>query len=99
VRTRFVSSGNPATDKALAALHEAMPDLSVFDGARLIEDVALSSGVQKRVSHGLRRKYRGFIPVGLSAAATIIDDKSKSDRDVYLYLTASANTTISLVVF
>jgi hypothetical protein len=88
-----------ATSKALDDLRASIPDLEVLDGARLVEGVVLTSGVQKRIAHGLGRKYRGFLPCSISAAATFIDDKTKPDRDTYLYLTSSANTTISLVVF
>lgn len=95
--TKFVSSGDEATDKALAALQKQIPDLGVFEGARLIESTVSTS---TRVVHGLRRKYRGFLVVGLSTAAIITDDRTRGDTDTYLYLTASTGTpSVRLIVF
>lgn len=94
----FVSSGDAATDKALQAVKTTLPDLSVFEGARLVE-ANLTAGTPLRVTHGLRRKYRGFIVVGLSAPAIITDDRTKTDINVFLYLTASVTAAVRLVVF
>ncbi len=94
------SSGSVDTDKAIRAVAAAIPDLAVFAGARELGPIALVAGVQKRVPHGLKRKYRGFLLSGLSAVATITDARTKSDTDTYLYLTATgANATVHLVVF
>ena len=95
---RFVSSGDEATDKALQALQKTIPDLSVFEGARLVE-ATLTAGTPLRITHGLKRKYRGFLVAGSSVAATFSDDRTKPDIDTYVYLTASAGTSVRIVVF
>lgn len=96
---KTTSVDDPTTDRALSEIRDSIADVSVFEGARLVGPVVLVSGTQKRVTHGLGRKYRGFFVVRKSAVADLIDDGSKTDRDTYLYLTANGNTTVSLVVF
>ncbi len=96
---RPTSVDDPTVNKALSEIRDAVPDVAVFDGARLIKDIVLASGVTKRVVHGLGRKYRGRIIARQSTNAYLIDDYTRTDTDTYIYLTASANTTVSLVVF
>lgn len=99
IKIRPVKTDDPVINKALDEIRDGLPDVEAFAGARQINKIVLVSGVQKRVAHGLGRKYRGRLIVSQSAAAHITDDLTKTDLDKYLYLTASANTTINLVVF
>lgn len=99
---RFVSAGDPAVDKAIQVATAA--PASPLDGIRLVENVVLVDGVTKRISHGLRRKLRGWIVVRTStsdALAALHDEQAThSDTDVYLYLRANGySPTVSLLVF
>jgi hypothetical protein len=93
-----------AVDKAIASVHAAIPTLSVFDGARLLADVPLVSGVTKRIPHGLGRKLRGYLVVRTSTGAALgylCDEQSThTDTATYLYLRAEGySPTVSLIVF
>lgn len=97
---KFISSGDVTSDKAIQGAIDAIPDLTAIEGIRQLSPVALTDGVVKRLVHGLGRKYRGFILVGLSAAATVTDDQTKTDTDTYLYLTPhGASPTVRVLVY
>ncbi len=88
------------TQRAIDLVKNAVPDLDVIAGLRSLGSIALVDGVQKRVAHGLGRKYRGRVVVTQSAAAHILDDTGKSDTATYIYLTASGGSpTVTLLVF
>jgi hypothetical protein len=65
---------------------------------RGFSDIALTSGVAKKVSHGLGRIPKGWIITDMDAAAIVIRSSS-TERNKYLTLTASADTTISLWIY
>jgi len=68
----------------------------ILDGV-LLESVALVTGANK-IEHKLDRKYVGYIVVRNNSTATVYDSSS-IETDVYVTLTASAPTTVSLWVF
>ena len=95
---RFVSSGSVEVDRALMALQATFPDLSVFEGVRGLS--ATLSTTPLRIATGLKRKYRGFLVIGLSTPAIITDDLTQPDLDTYIHLTASTGTPeVRLLVF
>ena len=101
---RFVSSGSVEVDRALIALQATFPDLSVFEGVRQLDGIALEDGVTRRIAHGLGRKLRGWLVVRISSGdplSALYDEQSMhNDTDKYLYLRADGFApTLSLLVF
>lgn len=65
----------------------------------LLTNIKLGSGVNT-IDHLLQRELRGWIIVGINAAATIFDvQASNQSPQLTLKLNSSAPCTISLVVF
>ena len=68
----------------------------LVDGV-LLTDQELSRAATNYVAHGLGRTPQGWIIVRINAAATVYEAQDPDDR--YLYLTTSADATVSLWVF
>jgi hypothetical protein len=104
-RLKPVRTKDATTTRALRSVADQMPDVSVFDGCRLVESVALESGVTKRIPHGLGRRLRGWLIVRIDSGAAlgyVYDEQSTnaSTSDTFLYLRAEGySPTVSLLVF
>jgi hypothetical protein len=96
---------DPTTARALRSVADLMPNVSVFDGCRLIEGVELESGVTKRIAHGLGRRLRGWLVVRIDSGTALgfmYDEQADnaSLSDTFLFLRAEGySPTISLLVF
>jgi hypothetical protein len=67
---------------------------------RLINDVALITGITNKVEHGLQRDVLGYIVVKRGANAVVWDGEAiNTMRSSFLNLLCSANVTVSLWVF
>lgn len=70
----------------------------IIDG-RLLEDLSLETTATD-VPHGLGRAIRGYLPVKLSASATIFDDEaSNTNKSEFVRLKASGTVTATVWVF
>ena len=68
---------------------------------RLISDIEFVAGATKEVSHGLGRKYQGYIVVSVNAKAVIqVDDTRNNNKAQFLALQSfGTDCTASLWVF
>ena len=68
---------------------------------RLIPDIEFAASATKEVSHGLGRKYQGYIVVSINANATIqVDDTRNNNKSQFLALKSQGTAcTASLWVF
>jgi len=68
---------------------------------RLIPDIEFVAGTTKEVSHGLGRKYQGYIVVSVNAKAVIqVDDTRNNNKAQFLALQSfGTDCTASLWVF
>lgn len=84
---------------ACAVVFRDIVSKEVLDG-RLIENIAITTGTEKTINHGLGRAIRGWIVTRTSAGATVWDSQSNNTTPrATLVLNASANVTISIWVF
>lgn len=66
----------------------------------LLEDLALSAGVENLVEHGLGRRFRGWFIADVDAGATIWRvSASTANLSRYLPLATSTAATVALWVF
>lgn len=81
----------------VAATLDPLLNLELLDG-RLISNVALVSGADTLVNHGLGRAPLGWIVAGQDANAVIWETASPAPNKV-LSLRASATVTANLIIF
>lgn len=94
---RKINTTDEALNKVQANVESAITPVlqcKLLDG-HILSDLELVSG-SNRIEHKLGRTLIGYFPVRQSNASTIYDT---SIDDKFLYLTASANITVSLWVF
>lgn len=105
VLSKSPSSGDNGVDKAVGELRRVIDGMrSPLSGARILEDVELTSGTTARIPHGLGRRLRGWIVVRTNEGATLgsLHDEQADHTDTakFLYLRAEGySPTVSLLVF
>lgn len=71
----------------------------IIDGI-LIRDIDLTTGSVNIIQHGLGRNVIGWILVSNSTGCIIWDSQAtNTDKDKFIYLNSSANTTASIWIF
>lgn len=101
---KSINTGDARVDRALDDIRDSLVP-GLFDGARLLRKVALTSGVTKRIPHGLGSPIKGYFIVGArtgNAALYLTDehDGRHGDTDKFAYIKANgASATLDLVVF
>lgn len=65
----------------------------------ILNNISITTGVNY-INHLLGRKLQGWIIIGITDVASIVDDQANnSNSDKTLLLLSTANTTINLYVF
>lgn len=71
----------------------------ILEGS-FLQNIALTTGVTNKVSHGLQRPVNGYIVVKKSADSVVYDSElTNTNKGVFLELLCSADTIVSLWVF
>jgi hypothetical protein len=106
VLSKTAAVDDVGTNKALGDLKRQLDaKRSIMDGARILEDVALTTGSWARIAHGLGRRPRGYFVARTVAApgaayAVYDDNNNRTDGDRFLYLrTVGSDVTVDLVAY
>ncbi len=106
VLVKAPAAGQTNTDKALDNLRRVVDSKrTILDGARVLEDVVLTTTAFTRIAHGLGRRPQGYflarVKTAPGAAFSLYDDNdNRTDADRFLYLrTVGASVTANVVVY
>lgn len=100
-RVTPVQVDDPQVAKAIDAVRSAILP-NIFSDARALEDVQFTSGVTKRLAHGLGRKPQGYMIARIDRGAAMAyhydEQRQHADTSIYLYLRFEGISPIATIV-
>tara|TARA_R110002020_G_scaffold82627_8_gene204961 strand:+ start:908 stop:1258 length:351 start_codon:yes stop_codon:yes gene_type:complete len=106
LKQSLFQTGNEESDRAFADVQQDIDSKfrsqqqSPFATGRIIAKVQLAAGVSKRVAHKLGRRYVAWSVVRKSADSGVweSDYSQPANPEKFIYLTATADVTVDIVV-